>query len=952
MDRKMVSAVMLTLFLTNILTLAFSASASAVMQGTINLANQESPPTEWNKTYGGTKDDYAWALVQTNDGGYALTGSTNSYSDSWLVKTDANGDIHWNKTYGGTGDDETYALVQTSDGGYALAGLTTSFGVGNMVPWLVKTDATGSMQWNKTYGGTSNDAAYSVVQTSDGGYALAGLTRSFGAGSTDFWLVKTDAAGSMQWNKTYGGTGDDEANALVQTGDGGYALAGYTDSFGAGSRDFWLVKIGPEGLVPDFSISAYPTSLIILQGRSDISQVTVTSANGFSQPVQLAISGAPSGVTTTIDPEQVTPPTDSSATSNLTFSISATATLGSFRLIVTGTNGTITHRADINLEIKALSPEWTFAILTDLHIGRGYAEYNGEEYYLTQRLRNTVKWINDNKNRFNIKFVAVLGDISDSGELSELKKAKDILDGLNDDVPYIPVIGNHDIWAYTDSQEWPDLRYFGAVFKPQYEKLEKNPLFNLRKQTNPIPTDLENYAFIFNGIEFVILDCASRERAFLGLGKGVNPGAVLYPRTVQWLNDTFSEGKPTILFSHHPMVQKKFLGTVDYGFRFEDLTSIEESILWAEYSYGTKVLGDFAGHIHGFYNDQLHWIPEYNPNFMDADMNYTENTYTPAGISVLTTEALMVGSNEDAQKGIIRIVTASGSGILGASVDGEFPALNPYLKMETDKLKVDFEAYAFTTRFTRDRPLRYILDYGDGSIPEEIDSSEINTVEFNHTYDLKSEMTRSYKVKLSVVGYTPDGNETIESIAHELTLNAPSRCFIFTAVLGTQAVQDLKYMRLFRDNVLLLTPLGHAFVDVYYMASPPIAEVISHNEILRIATRTFFVMPALYFSEAIFSPLSPLQLLALVPTTLLLYKKRKITIFLNVLGQGMLISGSILSLVFILGILANTWPVCAVAAAILLPTALPLASVPFARKTIGARARMLRPAERLMNRLT
>jgi len=206
---------------------------------------------QWNKTYGGTDFDYASALVQTSDEGYALAGRTESFgagnSDCWLVKTDAAGNAQWNKTYGGTDTDEAYALVQTGDGGYALAGMTTSFGAGSADCWLVKTDAAGNAQWNKTYGGTNWESMHDLVQTSDGGYALAGETFSFGPGNGDFWLVKTNSAGTMQWNRTYGGINRDGAYALVQTGDGGYALAGYTWSFGAGSNDFWLVKTDASG---------------------------------------------------------------------------------------------------------------------------------------------------------------------------------------------------------------------------------------------------------------------------------------------------------------------------------------------------------------------------------------------------------------------------------------------------------------------------------------------------------------------------------------------------------------------------------------------------------------------------------------------------------------------------------------------------------------------------------
>jgi hypothetical protein len=207
----------------------------------------------WNRTYGGTNRDVAGALVQTTDGGYAIAGITSSFgagaSDCWLIKTDASGNMMWNRTYGGTNEEHAYDLVQTTDGGYAIAGYTRSYGAGNADFWLVKTDASGNALWNKTYGGTGEDYAYALVRTSDGGYALAGGTGSFGAGGYDAWLVKTDASGNMQWNKTYGGASDDWAYALVQTSDGGYAIAGYTDSYGAGSSDFWLIKTDASGNV-------------------------------------------------------------------------------------------------------------------------------------------------------------------------------------------------------------------------------------------------------------------------------------------------------------------------------------------------------------------------------------------------------------------------------------------------------------------------------------------------------------------------------------------------------------------------------------------------------------------------------------------------------------------------------------------------------------------------------
>ncbi len=201
---------------------------------------------QWNKTYGGVSKDEAYSVQQTSDGGYIIAGSTESgtagLSDFWLIKTYANGDMQWNKTYGGSHDECAFCVRQTNDGGYIAAGYTDSSGVGNSDFWLVKTDAGGIVQWTGTYGGTGLDLAFSVFQTSDGGYALAGNTTSYGAGGSNLWLVKTDMMGTAQWNKTYGGNSYDTGRSILQTIDGDYIIAGWTSSFGAGGSDFWLIK--------------------------------------------------------------------------------------------------------------------------------------------------------------------------------------------------------------------------------------------------------------------------------------------------------------------------------------------------------------------------------------------------------------------------------------------------------------------------------------------------------------------------------------------------------------------------------------------------------------------------------------------------------------------------------------------------------------------------------------
>ncbi|MDG6222095.1 MAG: hypothetical protein QCH99_02405 [Candidatus Bathyarchaeota archaeon] len=210
----------------------------------------------WNRTYGGSEWDVAYSLVETSDGGFMIAGYTKSFgvenSDLWLVKTDANGIMEWNRNLGGAANDVAYSLIKSSEGGYAIAGSTQSFGAGGFDCWLIKTDSNGIVHWNQTYGGLGDDHAFSLVETSDGGYALAGMTESFGAGKADVWLIKADIHGNMEWNQTYGGVENDEANSLIQTSDGGYALAGYKTKADATAdpfhvEDFWLIKTDGSG---------------------------------------------------------------------------------------------------------------------------------------------------------------------------------------------------------------------------------------------------------------------------------------------------------------------------------------------------------------------------------------------------------------------------------------------------------------------------------------------------------------------------------------------------------------------------------------------------------------------------------------------------------------------------------------------------------------------------------
>ena len=209
----------------------------------------------WTKTFGGTSYDVGSSVQQTTDGGYIITGSTESFgngvSDVYLIKTDVNGTEQWNKTFGGTEYDLGYSVQQTTDGGYIITGFTYSFGNGNGYSevYLIKTDGNGTEQWNKTFGGTGDDYGSSVQQTTDGGYIITGYTSSFGNGGYDLYLIKTDGSGVEQWNKTFGGTGDDIGSSVQQTTDGGYIITGSTGNLGLYSIDneVYLIKTDENG---------------------------------------------------------------------------------------------------------------------------------------------------------------------------------------------------------------------------------------------------------------------------------------------------------------------------------------------------------------------------------------------------------------------------------------------------------------------------------------------------------------------------------------------------------------------------------------------------------------------------------------------------------------------------------------------------------------------------------
>ncbi len=225
----------------------YTHSFGAVGDDVYLIKTNASGDTLWTRTYGGTSYDWGFSVQQTSDDGYIVAGRTSEDGDVYLIKTNAYGYALWTWAYGGTGCDYGWSVQQTSDRGYIVAGLTLSFGAGQSDVYLIKTNAYGDTLWTRTYGGTSSDYGWSVQQTSDGGYVITGYTLSSGAGDYDVYLIKTNAAGDALWTRTYGGPGDDYGYSVQQTSDGGYVVAGCTRSFGAGTKDVYLIKTNASG---------------------------------------------------------------------------------------------------------------------------------------------------------------------------------------------------------------------------------------------------------------------------------------------------------------------------------------------------------------------------------------------------------------------------------------------------------------------------------------------------------------------------------------------------------------------------------------------------------------------------------------------------------------------------------------------------------------------------------
>ena len=275
---------------------------------------------EWQRSLGGSSSDWAYSIRQTFDGGYIVAGysfsndgdvsGNHGYVDYWVVKLNSVGEIEWQKSLGGSDEDKAYSIYQTSDSGYIVSGCSesndgdVSGNHGAYDYWVVKLNSSGSIEWQRSLGGSGNDYAYSIQQTGDGGYIVAGYSYSNDGdvsgnnGASDYWVVKLNSSGSTEWQRSLGGSVNDYARSIQQTGDGGYIVAGYSFSNDGdvsgnnGASDYWVVKLNSSGSIEwqrslggsahDEAYSIYQTSDsgYIVAGSSESNDGDVSGHHG------------------------------------------------------------------------------------------------------------------------------------------------------------------------------------------------------------------------------------------------------------------------------------------------------------------------------------------------------------------------------------------------------------------------------------------------------------------------------------------------------------------------------------------------------------------------------------------------------------------------------------------------------------------------------------------------
>ena len=391
---------------------------------------------------------------------------------------------------------------------------------------------------------------------------------------------------------------------------------------------------------------------------------------------------------------------------------------------------------------------WSFAIITDLHIGRGYDDYGNETYYLTDRLQKIVNDIRTMQPK--PAFVAVLGDISNSGNELELSRAKIILDQLNDSgIPYLPLIGNHDA---------ANRSAFNSAFGIDLSSSNRDLIGNISSGSlcyDDGDITLQNFAFVYRNTMFIALDnCDS------------GPAAKWYDASKVWLHNRLNEsaGKSVVLFSHIPVVDPDRLPliTKDRVYALGAITSYEDrQYIYTELSSRNNIRAWFAGHVHGFEG----LSGDLKLGCINYDMDGNIEWPSIGSCRMVGTDAVMVGSNT-INKGVVRIVSVGSSGALTDSLLGEYPALNPYFYAPVGNCQEsDLVRHFLPCNFTNRSISGYRWDFENDGIDD-------STEEYpTHQYP----DYRSYTVKLTL----GDNSGKSEFITTTITVERRTSCYEF-----------------------------------------------------------------------------------------------------------------------------------------------------------------------------
>ena len=263
----------------DIIVAGYTDSFGAGSKDSWILRLDENGNVKWQKAYGGSGDEVITAVTVAPNGDIIIAGYTYSFgagkADFWALRLDSDGNVKWQKAYGGSEDDEAGGIAIALNGDIIVVGYTKSFGAGKADFWALRLDSDGNVKWQKAYGGSEDDIAFAVAITENGDIIVAGYTLSFGTNG-DAWVLRLDSDGNVKWQKAYGGSGWDSVNAIVITDNGDIVVVGDTDSFGAGGRDFWALKLDEEGNVSASQLTVTDTNCTVTDTNCTVTDTNCT----------------------------------------------------------------------------------------------------------------------------------------------------------------------------------------------------------------------------------------------------------------------------------------------------------------------------------------------------------------------------------------------------------------------------------------------------------------------------------------------------------------------------------------------------------------------------------------------------------------------------------------------------------------------------------------------------